>query len=157
MRRSTVLMCAVMAVFLVAVGCAGGNQGRRTVQAGQVQRAASVSYGTILAVEEVMLESGSTALGLGGGAVAGGVLGHAVMGRSGRNRRSIGALTGAAAGATAGSIAERRLTNADGIEIEVQLDNGEIYVVVQELDDVYKVGDLVRVFRFPDGTMRIRQ
>jgi len=137
MSRFSMLVAALMVTSMVGAGCSGGNQGRRTVQAGQVQRSASVSYGTILGVEEVMLESGSTALGIGAGAVTGGVLGHAVMGRSGRNRRSIGALTGAGLGAVAGSVAERRLTNADGIEIEVQLENGEIYVVVQELDDIY--------------------
>ncbi len=156
MARFILLMVAIMIVSLVGVGCSQ-SQGRRTVQRGEVQRAASVSYGTILGVEEVMLASGSTALGTGSGAVAGGVLGHAVMGRSGRNTRSLGALAGAGAGAVAGAAVERRLNNADGIEIEVQLDNGEIYVVVQELDDTYKVGDLVRVFRFPDGSMRVRQ
>ena len=44
-----------------------------------------------------------------------------------------------------------------GLEIEVELDNGDLLVVVQEKDDEFAVGDRIRVIRAPNGVVRVRQ
>lgn len=84
----------------------------------------------------------------------GGALGSAVGGGSGRTIATVG---GAILGGIAGSAAEKGLTTAEGVELEVSLDSGEIIVVVQENDAVYRVGDRVRILRDARGTVRVRQ
>jgi outer membrane lipoprotein SlyB len=159
MRRLALLMVTVMCLSMV-VGCAANaNQGRRTVSRNSIQRSSKVGFGTILAVEQVTIEASGTSrvVGTGAGAVAGGVIGRAVVGSSGSNTRNLGALAGAGVGAAAGSAAERRITNVAGVELEVEMENGEIFLITQVLDDDYQVGDFVRVFRADNGEMRVRQ
>ncbi len=160
MRRLALMMVTVMCLSMVLAGChANTNQGRRTVSRNSIQRSSKVGFGTILAVEQVTIEASGTSrvVGTGAGAVAGGVIGRAVVGASGSNTRNLGALAGAGVGAAAGSAAERRITNVAGVELEVEMENGEIFLITQVLDDDYQVGDLVRVFRADNGEMRVRQ
>ncbi|MEJ2526050.1 MAG: glycine zipper 2TM domain-containing protein [Desulfuromonadales bacterium] len=88
------------------------------------------------------------------GGVMGGVLGSAIGGGSGQRIATAG---GAVLGGMAGSAIEKNATSAVGVELEVELDNGELLVVVQEKDSVYRVGDRVRVLRDGRGTTRVRQ
>jgi outer membrane lipoprotein SlyB len=44
-----------------------------------------------------------------------------------------------------------------GVELEVELDDGRLMLIVQEKDDVYAVGDRIRVVEAQDGTLRVRQ
>ena len=39
----------------------------------------------------------------------------------------------------------------------MELDDGRLMVIVQEKDDVYAVGDRIRVIDAQDGTLRVRQ
>jgi len=60
-------------------------------------------------------------------------------------------------GGLAGSAIEKNVTTTAGVELEVELDNGELLAIVQEKDAVYNVGDRVRVLRDARGTARVRQ
>ena len=120
----------------------------------QARTSQSVNYGTILRVDLVTIEGTQTGAGTVAGGAMGGALGSAVGGGSGRVISTVG---GAIIGGIAGSAIEKGVTTAQGVELEVQLDNGELLVVVQENDAVYKVGDRIRVIRDSQGTTRVRQ
>ncbi len=64
---------------------------------------------------------------------------------------------GTIAGAAAGSAIEESATRQTGLEITVKLDNGETVSIVQEADERFDEGDLVRVLRRPDGSARVIQ
>ena len=104
-------------------------------------------------VREVAIE-GTSGAGTVAGGVMGYVLGSAVGGGSGK---SIAKAGGAIAGAAAGGTAERAATTQVGLEITVELDNGELIVVVQGADEHFDVGDSVRVITRGDGTARVVQ
>jgi len=157
MKRWMVVAVLTAGVVIMAAGCATTGQGSKTYTTGQAQRAQSVEYGTVLAVADVTIQAEPTGAGGVGGAVVGGILGHAISGRSGPTTQRLGTTVGALGGAAAGSAAEKAMGTKEGVEIEVQLDDGRIFVVVQEKDDQYAVGDSVRVITSGDGTMRVRQ
>ncbi|WP_148896983.1 outer membrane lipoprotein [Geothermobacter ehrlichii] len=138
---------------LILVGCAPSTSGK-VYSRDQTRISHSVYYGTVLRAEPVTIEGTQSGAGTLAGGALGGVLGSSVGSGSGRSLAVVG---GAIAGAVAGSIAEKKATTVPGIELEVELDNGEIIVVVQEADDVYRVGDRVRVIKDARGTTRIRQ
>ncbi|MDT8444893.1 MAG: hypothetical protein RQ722_11400, partial [Desulfuromonadales bacterium] len=71
--------------------------------------------------------------------------------------RGIATAGGAILGGLAGSAIEKGATTVAGLELEVELDNGELILVVQENDGVYRVGDRVRVIRDARGITRVRQ
>ena len=140
-------------VLVLCAGCAT-SQGSKTYTRSAAQTAQSVYYGTVLRVEEVTIQAESSGAGTLIGGVAGGVIGSTIG--SGRGR-TLATLGGAAAGAAVGSAAEKKAKTKPGLEIEVELDDGRLMVVVQEIDDEYAVGDRVRVIQTSDGTTRIRQ
>jgi len=82
------------------------------------------------------------------------LLGSAVGSGSGRVISTVG---GAIIGGIAGSMAEKGVTKTAAVELEVELDNGELLAIVQEKDAEYHVGDRVRVLRDARGTVRVRQ
>jgi outer membrane lipoprotein SlyB len=84
----------------------------------------------------------------------GGVLGSAVGSGSGRGIATAG---GAILGGLTGSAIEKGATTVAGLELEVELDSGELILIVQENDGIYNVGDRVRVIRDAWGTARVRQ
>lgn len=139
--------------FLLA-GCMAESRSGKVYTRDQARTSQSVYYGTLLRVEPVTIEGTQTGAGTLAGGAMGGVLGSAVGSGSGRAIATVG---GAILGGIAGSAVEKGVTTAQGVELEVELDNGELLVVVQENDDVYKVGDRVRVLRDNKGTTRVRQ
>lgn len=143
----------VIVTFLLA-GCMAESQSGKVYTRDQARTSQSVNYGTILRVEPVTIEGTQTGAGTLAGGAMGGALGSAVGGGSGRVISTVG---GAIIGGIAGSATEKGVTKVQGVEIEVELDNGELLVVVQENDAVYKVGDRVRILRDSKGTTRVRQ
>jgi outer membrane lipoprotein SlyB len=144
--------------FLVAAcllaGCFPESRSGNVYTRDQARTSQSVNYGTILRVDLVTIEGTQTGMGTVAGGAMGGALGSAVGGGSGRTIATVG---GAIVGGIAGSAIEKGATTVQGVELEVQLDNGELLVVVQENDAVYKVGDRIRVLRDSQGTTRVRQ
>lgn len=152
-KTSIVLAMAVSLVFII-VGCQPASQGSKVYKPGQAQTAQSVYYGTVLNVADVQIQHEESGAGTLGGAVVGGIVGSTI----GKGRGNKLATTGGAlAGAAAGSAAEQARAMRPGVEIELEMDDGQILVIVQEKDDEYAVGDRVRLIKSPDGTMRVRQ
>ncbi|MEJ2470906.1 MAG: glycine zipper 2TM domain-containing protein [Desulfuromonadales bacterium] len=148
----------LVALFCLALGtltaCMPESRSGDVYSRDQARTSQSVYYGTLLRVEEVMIEGTQSGAGTIAGGVMGGVLGSAIGGGSGQRIATAG---GAVLGGMAGSAIEKNATSAVGVELEVELDNGELLVVVQEKDSVYRVGDRVRVLRDGRGTTRVRQ
>lgn len=154
MRFSIGSLIAVVAVSFLVAGCMTESRSGTVYTRDQARTSHSINYGTILRVEPVTIEGTQSGAGTIAGGAMGGALGSAVGSGSGQVMATVG---GAILGGIAGSAIEKGVTTAQGLEIEVQLDNGELLVVVQENDAVYRVGDRIRVLRDNQGTTRIRQ
>lgn len=152
-KRYLISIVLVLASGLLFAGCAPSTSGNVYTR-DQARTSHSVSYGTIVRAEPVTIEGKSSPAGAIGGGALGGVLGNAVGGGSGRG---IATVAGAVVGAAAGSAVEKNVTTVQGVELEVELDNGELILVVQEADSAYRVGDRVRVIKDARGTTRVRQ
>lgn len=153
MRTALELLATLLMGLLLLTGCMESRAGNVYTR-DQARTSQSVNYGTILRVELVTIEGSQSGVGTLAGGAMGGVLGSAVGGGSGRAIATVG---GAILGGAAGAAAEKGLTTAQGVELEVELDNGELLMVVQENDAVYRVGDRIRVLRDSKGTTRVRQ
>ncbi len=151
LARLSAMTLAIAAITLTA-GCQT-SQGSKTYTRGQAQTPMQVYYGTVLRVSDVTIESKPTGVGAGTGGVVGGVVGSTIGKGSGR---VLATTAGALAGAAAGAAAEKAMGTKPALEIEVELDDGRLMVIVQEKDDVFNVGDRVRLVQ-SGGTMRVRQ
>ena len=145
---------AVIGLCWLLSACQPAGQGSRTFTTSQAQTAMRSFNGTILYVAEVQIQRDET----GAGAVIGGTLGGVVGSTIGSGRgTTLATAGGAAVGAAAGSAGERARGTRPAWELEVQLEDGSAIVVVQEQDDVFEVGDHVRVIEGRDGSFRVRQ
>jgi outer membrane lipoprotein SlyB len=142
-----------LAAFTLS-GCMPSSTSGSVYSRDQARTSHSVYYGTILRVEEVTIEGTQSGAGTVAGGVMGGVLGSAVGSGSGRGIATAG---GAILGGLAGSAIEKGATTAVGLELEVELDSGELVLIVQEKDGLYRVGDRVRVIKDARGASRVRQ
>lgn len=148
------LFAVALVATLLLSSCMTSSRSGKVYSQEQARVSHSVYYGTILRVEEVTIEGTETGVGTIAGGVMGGVLGHSVGGGSGRAIATVG---GAIVGGLVGSAIEKDASMRAGVELEVELDNGELLAIVQEKDALYSVGDRVRVLRDGRGTMRVRQ
>jgi outer membrane lipoprotein SlyB len=139
--------------FLVTAfvqGCASSS-GRSYTKA-EARTAQTVRHGTIVSVEDAVIEQDSTLLGPALGGVAGGVLGGTVVRGSGR---AFGVVGGAAVGALTGAGAEKFMRTEKACEMTIELENGEIVSVVQARDDNYAAGDKVKLLYGTGGKVRV--
>lgn len=144
------MMCKPLSVLALGlavalVGCANSDTYSGDVySASQAKTVQTVSYGTITATRPVKIQgdSGESMIGTIAGGVLGGVLGSAVGGGKGQDIATVvGAIGGAAAGKTAGD----KLSQADGVELEIKKENGDSIVVVQKASPTFVPGKRVRM------------
>ena len=155
-REGEMKQFGIISVFVAAVlmaGCASSKSGEVYTR-DQARQAMTVRLGTVEFVKEVMVEGSKSGVGAVAGGIIGGVAGSTVGGGKGR---TLAALGGAGGGALLGNVAEEKITDFDGLEITVKLDNGEVIATVQANDVLFAVGDRVRVFTSRDGTTRIEK
>ncbi len=131
-------------------GCASGL-GSNDYSRNQARTVQQVQTGVVVEVRNVNIEGTKTPIGLGAGAVVGGLAGSQL----GRGNGSIaGAVLGAVAGGFAGSAVEEGVTRQRGLEITVRLDSGRTIAVTQGADEYFRPGDRVRVLS-EGGTTRV--
>jgi outer membrane lipoprotein SlyB len=152
MKTFTLILFLVLTVF-IALACESRTSSN-VYSRQQAQRVFTVDEGLVVYVRQVQIEGSVTGLG----AIAGGVMGYVVGGTIGEGSgqdvaRAAGTITGAAAGAAL----EEHASHRDGLEITVQLDNGQVMAIVQAADQAFDVGDRVRILRRPDGSARVVQ
>ena len=143
----------IIMLSLIVAGCAGSRSGS-VYSRDQSQQSLSVYYGTVLEVRPVMIEGTKSPAGPIMGGVTGAAIGNTIGGGTGR---AVATVVGGVVGALAGGAIEEGVTGRNGLEITVELDNGQIIAVVQEADDQYLVGDRIRILKSADGTTRVRQ
>lgn len=148
MKQFTVLLLCL--VFIA--GCAESRSGNVYTR-DQARTAMTVVTGKVKDVKPVQIEGTKTPVGPLAGAAGGAALGSTIGGGSGR---TVATVLGGLAGAAGGAVAEEQFTKKQGLEITVQLQNGETIAVVQEADEQFAVGESVRVMKGTDGTTRIR-
>lgn len=151
MQFRQVLIAIAIAASLAVTGCAPPASGR--VYSRQEARMAwNVQKGQVVAIEEVAIEGRRSAIGRVGGGLIGYEAGRSVG--AGAGSRIAGAV-GAVAGAVAGQVVEERVTREPAYQISVELDGGRTIAVVQARDQVFQVGQRVRVYTRRDGAARV--
>ncbi|MBA4013878.1 MAG: hypothetical protein C0481_18610 [Phenylobacterium sp.] len=109
----------------------------------ETMRPQSVELGTLQNIRPVNIRPGETRLGMGTGAILGGIAGSQIGGGTAAN--VAGGVAGAVAGGALGS-ALQGSQNTPGLELTVQLDSGSTIAIVQPGGpNDFRVGDRVRV------------
>ncbi|ATE58867.1 hypothetical protein CCZ27_01860 [Thauera sinica] len=145
--RQMVRMRAALGVLVAVLmlgGCAAG-MGGRDYSRDDARRTMVVQFGTVAGVRGVNLEGTKTPIGTVTGAAVGGIAGSSVGSGKGS---AVGAVLGAVVGGLAGAAVEEGATRQVGVEVTVQLDNGQYLAVVQaDEGENFRVGERVRVLR----------
>lgn len=135
----------IIPLSLFMVACAqhrAQDPSATTYSRDQTLHIQKVQFGSVLSVRSVQIEGTKSGIGAAAGTVVGGVAGSGV----GDGRGStIAAVLGGVAGGVLGDKAENAVTKKAGLELTVQLDNGEIISVVQEAEETFRVGERVRL------------
>jgi outer membrane lipoprotein SlyB len=149
------LSVLTLGVLMGLAGCANSDMYSGDVySANQAKSVQTVSYGTITATRPVKIQGDDTnsMLGTVAGGVLGGVLGNSVGGGTGRN---IATVAGALGGAAAGKVASDKLSQTDGVELEIKKENGESIVVVQKADPAFVPGKRVKMIQSSNGKTNV--
>ena len=130
---------SAVAIAAALAGCATANP--NVVQPYQAQRMSQVYDATVLSVRPVTIDGSQSGIGAGAGAITGGIAGSTVGGGSGS---AVATIIGAVVGGVVGNAVERNATQQNGVEILVQLRNGERRSVIQaSTADTWAVGEPV--------------
>jgi len=150
MQMAKLITALMMA--LVLLGCASSLDDK-TYSRDQARRVQQVQFGTVEAITDVVIEGNRSGISKVAGAVVGGIAGSGAGGGTGQDLTTA---LGAIAGALAGEAIEEGMTRANGLDITVRMDRGELISIVQERaeDDRFRVGDRVRILKI-DGSTRV--
>lgn len=143
MKMKTIAIALLASVAIVGMsGCATRGLGGGDYTRGQVRGEQSVRLGVVEAVREVKIDATDTGVGTATGAVLGGIAGSEV----GKGRGSVaGAVAGAVVGGIIGQSIEKSNNDRKGVEVTVKLDSGKLIAITQEADEMFRVGDRVRI------------
>lgn len=136
------LVAIATAALLALSGCVTRSESGAVYSSSQTQREQVVRLGVVESVRYVMIERPESGVGTIAGAVVGGVAGSTVGGGRGS---AVTTVLGAVAGGIAGHVIEGSATRANGVEITVRLENGEMRAIVQMADEVFQPGERVRI------------
>lgn len=128
---------------LTLSGCSTPSASSNVYSYDQAQSEQIVRNGTVTKVRPIVIQKDkSSGAGMIAGGALGGVAGSAVGGGTGRDLAIVG---GAILGALVGEQVEQGVGKTNGLEITVQLDNGETRVIAQAADVPLSVGQRVQV------------
>ena len=116
--------------MLCLAGCSSQSDQDDTL--GDANTLYHVTEGRVLAVREVEIDEETSQLGMLAGGFAGGFSGGVALGGQ---LGPGGALVGGAVGAAVGYLIEEAVTDRDGIEYVVMLEDGRAVTIVQEFED----------------------
>jgi len=141
-NTSAIVTAMLMAASLAVLGGCASGVGVKDYGRDQTRAVQEVQMGVVESVREVNIEGTKTPIGAGAGAVVGGVAGSTVGSGKGS---VVGAALGAVLGGLGGAAVEEGTTRQKGVEITVRLDSGRMLAITQAADEVFQVGDRVRV------------
>jgi outer membrane lipoprotein SlyB len=150
---------ATAGIVVLFVGCAGPNPyGNSTENYGESEanQTLRVTNGTIIDLTPVTIDSEGNLIGKGAGALIGG-LGASTIGSG--TGSDVAAVAGAVIGGIIGNKAEEAYNKANGVQITVELPNGRVQAIVQEVNENvhFRRGDHVRIVRTSSGKSRVMQ
>ncbi len=144
-----VLAIAALGSTLLMSGCVVEDPGMASYPSAMRGQAMRVMEVQITSVQRVALRGQSSVVGVGTGAIAGGVLGSFVGQGKAKTLATVG---GAIAGGFAGDAVERRATSSMGLEISVRTRSGQQWVVVQkDHGENFYPGEWVRMLVSDNG------
>lgn len=137
-------LATALAMSLGLTACSNSDVYSGSVYTGeQAKEARSISYGTIVSVREVTIQSESPGvIGTVGGGVIGGIAGSTIGGGSGQ---AIATAIGSVAGAVLGNTVEQKASQVSSLEMVIRKDDGKEIVVVQKKEDGFVAGKRVRI------------
>ncbi len=137
-----IIAAAVLLLPLFLTSCAPklGGSDYSIADVGANSTSLRGSIISIRVINLVATDSNKPGVGALAGGVAGGVTGHVIS-----NGGPFTTMAGGLLGAAAGHFAEQGLTNQEGFEYTVQLDNGEIKTIAQGAEPRMAVGQRVIV------------
>ena len=131
----------IVAVALALAACATSDP--NVVPVYGAQRISHVFDATVLSVRPVTIDGSQSGIGAGAGAIIGGIAGSTIGANSGA---AIASMVGAVVGGVAGNAIERDSTKQNGVEIIVQMRDGQRRAVIQGVTaDAWAPGDPVIV------------
>lgn len=145
LTRKTLTLAAMLTATVTLAGCFTPPGSADVYSVGQAQREQTVRMGTVESVRAVRIQGdgGGSALGTLGGGAIGAVAGSAIGGGRGS---VLTAIAGGIAGAVAGNAVGQGLSSANGVEITVRLDNGDLRSITQAATpEVFRAGERVRL------------
>lgn len=108
----------------------------------QTMNEQSVRMGYVESIREIVIEKGQSGVGTLTGAALGGLAGSNV----GQGKGSVAAgILGAVAGGMIGQSIEKDMNHVRGLEITIKLDSGELRAITQDADEMFRIGDRVRL------------
>ncbi len=134
----------VMIILLGITGCATEGIGGSNYTRSQARKAHRILRGKVTGIRPVSIEGTRSGIGTMAGVALGGLGGSEIGGGIGSTAAALG---GAILGGIVGQAAEQVVTKQTGIEITVELDNGDEIAIVQGADEDFRIGDRVRVIR----------
>jgi outer membrane lipoprotein SlyB len=139
-QLSSILIAAVL-----ISGCAGAPNSANVYSGVQTQNEQTVRMGTVEAVREITINKGETGVGGMAGASLGAIAAGSNIGE-GRGALAAG-IAGAVVGGILGQKVEQHQAMKKGLEITVKLDGGDVRAITQDADEVFRVGDRVRLLK----------
>jgi outer membrane lipoprotein SlyB len=146
----------LLSSLIMLAACAGPNPyGHSTdrYSQGEANQSMQVRYGTIVDLQPVSLNSENNTVGTVAGGLLGGIAGSGV----GRGKgRAAATVAGAVLGGYLGNKAQGAM-GANGVQITLQMRNGETMSVVQEVNPnvLFRRGDEVQVLGGQYGKTRV--
>ncbi len=141
----TLLPSFLAAICLVWAGCTFPSSGPMVSRA-QVGNMQTLDLGQIVAVRYVVVDGERTILGISGGAALGGAAAHPGSYSTAGTGEIVAQAAAGVAGAILGSAAEEAVTREKAQELTIELDNGNVVVIIQEIPDgPFRQGDRVQV------------
>lgn len=148
------------ALPLLVSACASSSGAKNRYPVAHSGIAHKLEQGTVVSVQEVIIDGQATLIGTSGGAAVGSAVGIAASGpieSTGDYQQA--ALTGAVAGvvgAVVGRQVEKQLTQKKAQELTIKLDSGEMIIVVQERrEPPFGYDDRVQVYMTKLGNSRV--
>ncbi|MDX2425082.1 MAG: glycine zipper 2TM domain-containing protein [Cycloclasticus sp.] len=157
MKTLSTLLLSITVLALTA--CAGpnpyGNSTERYTSS-EANQTMQVSHGTVIDVQPVTIDSEGNVVGKIAGGLIGGIGGSSIGGGRGS---AAAAVAGAVVGGMLGNKVEEMYNKANGVQITVQLDNGQVQSIVQEanVNALFRKGDHVKVVKSASSKARVIQ
>ena len=127
------IICTV-ALSILGSGCSIQSQKPNVVKAQDTQRVQSVRYGTVLEITQVEID-GDRKFGTVIGGLVGGALGSQAVKGKNSGTQAAATVAGGVAGGVIGNKLGNILTRKKGVQLLIEMSNGDVVSIVQEVDE----------------------